>query len=249
MKSNEVVKNLTNHILFLLILGYILFGTIVYTSWVSGYGNTITIALSVLSNLNYLTIFWFPSFLLLTSYIYKKMTEINFISRFSTRKEYFRFLHTISFKCNTLLFIMCLLLTFIAINLLGVTNIKVEQISYANNFTMLMVQFLKLYIFIYIFQRFIILVHIKCVNSNHANMIAFLFLALLYTSKYFLINTNNVWLNSLIPTNQLSDISLFFLPNLWINMIGACVLFGIFYIICFIIFHKVSEKKEFLERE
>lgn len=247
MKNNILVKNITNSIIFLLILLYLLLGCILHTTWMSGYGNAITILFYNLTSLNYLFVFLFPSFLLLNAYVYRTINHSNFIVRFHTRQDYFKYLLNTTFKCSTLLYFLHFIILLICLNILGCNRYTIEPIQYTNNLTFLLISMCKTYVFIILFQTISLILYMKCKNSNLANIISFGLLAFIYSSKYFMF-THNSLINSFIIVRHLMDTGEFF-SNLLENLTGAMLLVIFTTVICITLFCKFVSKKEFLEKE
>lgn len=248
MKNNILVRNITNEIIFLGLIIYIFFGTLIYTNWISGYLNLINICNYLITNLNYLIIFVLPSFLFLSSHIYKKINNNTFIIRFKKRKNYFDFLFKTSVKCTVILYIIFLLIIAITQNIVGFSYISIEAINYTNNLVLLILNSIKLLLFVVTFQIIHLIVHTSCKNSNNANLINFGIISLIYCTKYFSYINNNSLIRNIMPTNHLTDLATNF-NSIKSNLIFTFIMYILLYSLIYFIYIKKLSNKEFLERE
>lgn len=232
----KYIYNLSSNKLVLFIILYFAIGAYIFSSYYINL-DYINKFINVFSNSNFNLIFVFPSFILLISYVYKQLNNINLIIRFSSRKKYLYFLFKIVFSISSILYLLLLLIVFTMCNITSHDGFNILSVS------LFISIILKSWLWLVAFSLIIISFYLFFNKSVFANGCSFIFIIILYFSKYLL---------GIVPFIEI------ILPNIYLyasekfdnvleNNLYSTVYFIIVYLIILLLLSKIILKKEFYQ--
>lgn len=235
--SSKYIYNLSSNKLVLFIIFYYGIGAYIFSNYYINF-DYINKFLNTFFNTNFNLIFTLPSFILITSYLFKQLNNNNLIIRFKNRKRYLMFMLKTVFEVNSIIYILLLLLTLIMCNITSHLGLDLA------NFYLLILAIIKMWVWLIIFSFIILSFYLFFKKSKIANLASFILIAILYFSKYLL---------GIIPYIE------FILPNIYLydtnqvfntitsNIIFSSIYFLIILLITIIILNKIINKKEFYQ--
>ena len=242
---NKVVKHLTNNYLVLFIILYYAIGSYIFSNYYIN-EDYITKFINILTNQNLNLIFILPSFILITSYVYKELNNYNLILRFPSRTKYMKYVIKTLFKVNSIIYLLIILITFIVTNLTQFSNITIATLYNSTNLFIMISSIIKLWIYVIIFSLLTITLYFIFSRSSYANLLCFIIMCLNYFSKY--ITGTYPILNYLFPKDYILDTNNIF-KTLTINNLTSALYFTILLIIIIFILIKTTNNKQFLNEE
>ena len=177
--SSKYIYNLSSNKLVLFIIFYYGIGAYIFSNYYINF-DYINKFLNTFFNTNFNLIFTLPSFILITSYLFKQLNNNNLIIRFKNRKRYLMFMLKTVFKVNSIIYILLLLLTLIMCNITSHLGLDLA------NFYLLILAIIKMWVWLIIFSFIILSFYLFFKKSKIANLASFILIAILYFSKYLL---------------------------------------------------------------
>ncbi len=242
---NKVLKYLTNNYLVLFIIIYYAIGSYIFSNYYIN-EDYITKFINILTNQNLNLIFLFPSFILMTSYVYKELYNYNLILRFPSRNKYIIYVIKTLLIVNSIIYLLLILITFIATNLTPFEELTITSLYNSNNLSIMISSLIKLWIYSLIFSIIVITLYYSLSKSSYANLLSFIIICFNYFSKY-LIGTYP-YLTYLFPQVYILDSNNLF-KSLTINNLASIIYLIIIVIITIIILLKIINNKQFLNEE
>lgn len=222
----KIIHDLLNNYIVLILIGYLLMGAILYSSWMPNVENFLIKFYYLITHYNYQFAFIYPTFLFLLLYILRRMLLTNIIIRFKNRKEYFKYFNRILLMSNIYMIAILIICTGIAINIYGFRNINMINYNNHNIFLLILIALCKIFIMIIIFNRLFIYFYIKINSISFSASINFLIMMFLYITKYFIFESKI--LNKILLYNQLSMFGDYFvnlMDNLYFLIFPLIILF------------------------
>lgn len=239
---NSNIYKLTNSRIVLFIILYYSIGSYIFSGYYVN-NDYITKFISIFFNENLNLIFILPSFILMTSYIYKQFYSENFVIRFASRKRYLNYLLINTFKVNTILYLLLLLITFVMCNLTIHQGFSIVEMKYSDNLIFMLCGILKMWIWLMLFSFIVLGFYLIIKKSSIANIINIIFISIIYFSKYIL--GSFLSFRYLFAITYIIDKENCF-NSMLINNICSLIYFIFIFILIQIVLKKYINKKEFL---
>lgn len=233
--DSNIFDSIIHSKFFLLIILYIIVGTI-FTAFQYPNEDWPCLFLEILTNKIYLTIFIFPSLLLLITYLYKFISNNHSILiRLFNKDDFLNKQIKISIKLINYLYLLILVLIGIAVNITPHgTNFLTYTFEYnVYDFIVLIVSGIKIYLFLVLFCLISLTILNKTNNEKKSLLYMFLFIILLF------LNTRLAFSGILYYVNpNLHVYNIIGFNNIYISIISSIV----FYVISITITYKILKK-------